>query len=134
MGLTLAKARELGRAALEHAETIDASITVCVVDAGGNILLKARMETAGYLSAEFAEDKAWTAAGIGMATADLAPIVQPGEPVYGVTHPRMVTFGGGIPLTASGKSVGAIGVSGGSVDEDVAIAQAAIDAVDGVSG
>ena len=134
MGLTLAKARELGRAALEHAETIDASITVCVVDAGGNILLKARMETAGYLSAEFAEDKAWTAAGIGMATADLAPIVQPGEPVYGVTHPRMVTFGGGIPLTASGKSVGAIGVSGGSVDEDVAIAQAAIEAVDGVSG
>ena len=133
MGLTLDKARELGRAALAHAHTIDAAITVCVVDTGGHVLLKARMDGAGYLSSQFAEDKAWTAAGIGMATADLAPLVQPGEPVYGITHPRVVTFGGGIPLSMGAESAGAIGVSGGSVDQDVEVAQAAIDAVDGVT-
>ncbi|MCY4085561.1 MAG: heme-binding protein [Actinomycetia bacterium] len=133
MGLTLDKAGELGCAAVAHAEAIGAAITVCVVGDGGHVVTTARMDGAGYLSAQFAQDKAWTSAGIGMATADLAPIVQPGEPVFGITHPRVVTFGGGIPLSIDGERVGAIGVSGGSVDEDVEIAQAAIDAVAGVT-
>ena len=126
MALTLAKAREMGRAALEHAEKMGVAITVCVVDQGGNAVLKARMDGAGYLAGQFAEDKAYTSAGIGFATADLAPLVQPGEMAFGITHPRVVTFGGGIPLTEDGKIVGAVGVSGGSVDEDIEVAEAAL--------
>ncbi len=126
MAPTLAKAREMGRAALAHAEGMGVSITVCVVDQGGNAVLKARMDGAGYLSGEFAEDKAYTSAGIGFATADLAPLVQPGEMAFGITHPRVVTFGGGIPLTKDGNVVGAVGVSGGSVDEDIEVAEAAL--------
>lgn len=126
MSVTLGKAREMGRAALAHAEEMGVAITVCVVDDGGNAVLKARMDGAGYLSAEFAEDKAYTAAGIGFATADLAPLVQPGEMVFGISHPRVVTFGGGIPLRDGDRVVGAVGVSGGSVDEDIQVAEAAL--------
>lgn len=126
MSLNLAKAREMGRAALAHAEEMGVAITVCVVDQGGNALLKARMDGAGYLTGEFAEDKAYTAAGIGFATGDLAPLVQPGEMVFGISHPRVVTFGGGIPLRDGDRVVGAVGVSGGSVDEDIQVAEAAL--------
>ena len=116
----------MSNAALEKAEEMGVEITVCIVDKGGNVVIKARMDDAGYLSGQFAEDKAYTAAGIGFATSDLAPIVQPGEMVFGITHPRVVTFGGGIPLQDGGSVVGGVGISGGSVDDDVAIAEAAI--------
>ena len=133
MGLTLEKAHELEAAAIAHAESMGAAFTVCVVDAGGNVITKARMDGAGYLSSEFAEDKAWTSAGIGVPTAALAGMVQPGEPVFGISHPRVVTFGGGVPLKIGDNVVGAIGVSGGSVDQDVEVADAAVSAVDGIS-
>lgn len=126
MPVTLDKAREMGRAALAKAEEMGVAITVCVVDKGGNVVLKARMDGAGYLSGQFAEDKAYTSAGIGFATSDLAPLVQPGAMVFGITHPRVVTFGGGIPLHEGDAVVGAVGVSGGSVDDDIAVAEAAI--------
>lgn len=126
MSVTLARARAMGRAALAHAEEIGVAITVCVVDQGGNAVLKARMDGAGYLSGQFAEDKAYTAAGIGFATGDLAPLVQPGEMVFGITHPRVVAFGGGFPLRDGDRVVGAVGVSGGSVDEDIEVAEAAL--------
>ncbi|MGI9658623.1 MAG: GlcG/HbpS family heme-binding protein, partial [Gaiellaceae bacterium] len=101
-------------------------IAVCVVDKGGNPVLKARMDGASYLPAQFAEDKAWTAAGLGFATSDLAPLVQPGEMVFGISHPRVVTFGGGVPLREGDAVVGGVGVSGGSVDDDIAVAEAAL--------
>jgi len=126
MPVTLAKAREMGRAALAKAEEMEVAITVCVVDQGGNVVLKARMDGASYLPGQFAEDKAWTAAGLGFATSDLAPLVQPGEMVYGITHPRVVTFGGGLPLREGDAVVGGVGVSGGSVDDDIAVAEAAL--------
>ena len=126
MPVTFEKARAMGRAAVEKAEEMGVAITVCIVDAGGNAVLKGRMDGAGYLSGQFAEDKAYTSAGIGFATADLAPLVQPGEMVFGITHPRVVTFGGGIPLKEGDAVVGAVGVSGGSVDDDIAVAEAAL--------
>ncbi len=126
MALTLQRAREMGRAALAKAEEMEIAIAVCVVDKGGNVVLKARMDGAGYLPGQFAEDKAWTAAGLGFATADLAPLVQPGAMAYGITNPRVVTFGGGIPLREDDAVVGGIGVSGGTVDDDIAVAEAAL--------
>ena len=126
MSVTLAKAREMGRAALAKAEEMDIAIAVCVVDKGGNVVLKARMDGAGYLPGQFAEDKAWTAAGLGFATADVAPIVQPGAMAFGITHPRVVPFGGGIPLRGGDEVVGGVGVSGGTVDDDIAVAEAAL--------
>ena len=126
MPLTLQKAREMGRAALAKAEEMEIAICVCVVDKGGNVILKARMDAAGYLPGQFAEDKAWTAAGIGFATSDLAPLVQPGAMAYGITNPRVVVFGGGIPLRDGDEVVGGIGVSGGSVDEDIEVAEAGL--------
>ena len=126
MPLTLEKARLMGRAALAKAEEMEIAIAVCVVDKGGNVVLKARMDDAGYLPGQFAEDKAWTAAGIGFATGDLAPLVQPGAMAYGITNPRVVVFGGGIPIREADEVVGGIGVSGGSVDEDIAVAEAGL--------
>lgn len=126
MAVTFAKAREMSRAAIEKAEEMEIAVAVCVVDKGGHAILKARMDGAGYLPGQFAEDKAWTAAGLGFATADLAPLVQPGAMAYGITHPRVVTFGGGIPLREGDEVVGGVGVSGGTVDDDIAIAEAAL--------
>ena len=130
MALTLDKARLMGRAALAKAEEMEIAITVCVVDKGGNVVLKASMDGAGYIPGQFAEDKAWTAAGIGFATSDIAPLVQPGAMAYGIGHPRVVPFGGGIPIREGDEIVGGIGVSGGTVDDDIAVAEAGLAAWD----
>ena len=64
-----------------------------------------------------------------MPTADLTPMVQPGQPLYGIetsNEGHLVVFGGGIPLDTSGTIIGAIGVSGGTVDQDVEVAQAGV--------
>jgi uncharacterized protein GlcG (DUF336 family) len=109
---------------------MDLPIVASVVDAGGNLLLLERQEEAMLASIDIANGKAYTAAATKMPTHTLAKVSQPGQPLYGIestNEGRMVIFGGGFPLTKAGKLYGAIGISGGSVEQDIEVAVAAVE-------
>ena len=87
------------------------------------------MDNAILVSVEVAYKKAYTAAALKLNTADLTPLVQPGAMFYGLqSDPKYIVFGGGMLLKVDGKIVGAVGVSGGSAQEDMEIAKACVDA------
>ena len=102
-------------------------VAVCVIDIHGNIVLKHRMSGAPAFSIELSERKAYTSALVGMRTADLFPLVQPGQPLFPLmSQAKYCAMGGGAPLTSEGQGVAGVGVSGGSVDQDVAILEAGL--------
>ena len=102
-------------------------VAVCVIDIHGNIVLKHRMSGAPAFSIELSERKAYTSALVGMRTADLFPLVQPGQPLFPLmSQTKYCAMGGGAPLTSEGQGVAGVGVSGGSVDQDVAILEAGL--------
>jgi len=104
-------------------------VAVCVIDIHGNIILKHRMSGAPVFSIEISERKAYTSALVGLRTADLSPLVQPGQelfPLMGLSGGRFCSMGGGAPLTSEGELVAGVGVSGGTVEQDVAILEAAL--------
>lgn len=127
--ITLETAKKMAKAAEEKAESLGIPVVVAVVDNGGNLVLLHKMEKAFFTSVEIAINKAFTSAAIRISTSDVAPLVQPGESLYGLqlsNNCKIVPFGGGIPIEVDGEIVGAIGVSGGKVEEDIAIANYAI--------
>jgi uncharacterized protein GlcG (DUF336 family) len=104
-------------------------VAICVIDIHGNVVLKHRMKEAPLFSLELSERKAYTSALVRVRTADLIPLTQPGQPLYPllmVAGGRYSAMGGGVPLTSEGEVVGGVGVSGGTVDEDIAIVEAAL--------
>jgi uncharacterized protein GlcG (DUF336 family) len=104
-------------------------VAVCVMDIHGNIVLKHRMSGAPAFSIELSERKAYTSALVGLRTAALSPLVQPGQelfPLMGLSGGRFCSMGGGAPLTSEGQLVAGVGVSGGSVEQDVAILESAL--------
>jgi uncharacterized protein GlcG (DUF336 family) len=104
-------------------------IAVCVIDVHGNVVLQHRMTGAPAFSLELSERKAYTSALVRMRTADLVPMVQPGQPLFPlimVSGGRYSAMGGGVPLTTEGEVVAGVGVSGGTTEEDIAIAEAAL--------
>lgn len=104
-------------------------VAVTVIDIHGNILLQHRMSGAPVFSIEISERKAYTSALVGLRTADLSPLVQPGKdlfPLMGLSGGRFCSMGGGAPLTSVGQLVAGVGVSGGTVEQDVAILEAAL--------
>jgi uncharacterized protein GlcG (DUF336 family) len=104
-------------------------VAVCVMDIHGNIILKQRMNGAPAFSLELSERKAYTSALVGLRTADLSPLVQPGQelfPLMGLSGGRFCSMGGGAPLTSEGHLVAGVGVSGGSVAQDVDILESAL--------
>lgn len=116
--LTLAGAEAVAGAALDAARAIGVAATVAVVDAGGHLLALRRDDGAGFIGVEIARMKAWTAAGSGMTTArwnDLAstPAVAPI-----VAAPGIMAVAGGRPLWSGDALIGAVGVSGGSAEQD----------------
>lgn len=120
------------RGAVEWAEEAGIAVNVAVVDAGGNLAAFLRMPGAFLHSIDIAVDKAYTAAGFGLPTAawhgalaEHSPAVRSGIPL----RPRMVCFGGGLPLQHEGQVIGGIGVSGGSELEDEACARAGLMAI-----
>lgn len=130
LGLSLAEARQVLDAALAKAEEIGSPSSVAVIDAGRELLAFARQDDALLASSEISQNKAFTARSLNMATKDVGPLTQPGQPLYGLetAHRRpLVSFGGGRPLAVGDEIVGAIGVAGGSPDQDdeVAVAGAA---------
>src|SRR4051812_25568977 len=114
-----------------EAESLEQGVptAVTVIDSHGNVVLTHRMTGAPLFSLELSERKAYTSALVGKRTADLAPLVQPGADLYpllAVSGGRYSAIGGGVPLTSDGEVIAGVGVSGGSVDQDVAIVEAAM--------
>ena len=107
----------------------DVPVAVTVIDIHGNIVLTHRMTGAPAFSLELSERKAYTSALVGMRTADLVPLVQPGAALYpllAVSGGRYSAMGGGVPLTSDGQVIAGVGVSGGTTEQDVAVVEAAV--------
>ncbi|BCB84532.1 GlcG/HbpS family heme-binding protein [Phytohabitans suffuscus] len=130
MSVDLAVAQAIVASGTSRAAELGLSMTVAVVDSGGHLVALARMDEASLASLDIAIGKAYTAVALKMDTGDVAALVQPGQPLYGmdtVHVPRpLVPFGGGLPLRVGTRLVGGVGVSGGSVEQDDLVAQAAI--------
>src|ERR1700726_1435691 len=112
-----------------QAVRIKTPVAVCVMDIHGNIVLKHRMNGAPTFSIELSERKAYTSALVGLRTAELSPLVQPGQelfPLMGLSGGRFCSMGGGAPLTSEGQLVAGVGVSGGTVEQDVGILESAL--------
>jgi len=118
-------------AAVAKANDLAIRINAAVVDRGGNLMAFLRMEDAFLHSIGIAIDKAYTSAGFGMATRLWRGELPQGSLLReGIQHrPRLVVFGGGLPIEIDGQVVGGIGVSGGSEEQDEACARAGIEAI-----
>ena len=127
--LSLEKARKIIRAGEKKAKEMNLSAVFAVVNSEGNLIIEEKMDNAILVSVEVAYKKAYTAAALKLNTQDLTALVQPGAMFYGLqSDPKYIVFGGGMLLKADGKIVGAIGVSGGSAQEDIEIAKACVEA------
>lgn len=131
--LTNQAARAIVEAAVAAAEQTDQRFSVAVVDSAGHLNAFARMDGAPVITIQVATDKAYTAAGFGMATDAWHDFIK-NDPPLAMGAPaqinRLITFGGGIPITIDGHLVGGIGVSGGHWTHDMKIAQAGLAALD----
>jgi uncharacterized protein GlcG (DUF336 family) len=128
--LTFADAERILAAGLAKADEIGQPMNVAVVDAGGHLLAFGRQDGAIRASIDISQRKAVTSVLMNAPTAALTALVQPGAELYGLeqTAGGMVAFGGGIPIYRDGELVGAVGVSAGSVEQDVTVAEAAVTA------
>lgn len=126
--MTLDAARAVVDAARRRADEIGVPVNIAVVDEGNNLTAFVRMDGAWLGSIDIAQNKAYTSRAFDMSTKDLAPLCQPNQPLFGIhasNQGRLIVFAGGIPLRANGAVVGAIGVSGGTVEQDHDVAAAA---------
>ncbi len=125
--ITLADARRIISAAEKEAEQIGQPMNIAVVDAGGNLVAHVRMDKAWIGSIDISMNKAWTSRAFDIATGDLAGHSQSGGQFFGIhasNGGKVMIFAGGIPLKKNGEVVGAVGVSGGSGQQDHAVAEA----------
>jgi uncharacterized protein GlcG (DUF336 family) len=130
MNLTLA--RKIIAAAEQKANEIGQPMNIAVVDEGGNLTAHVRMDGAWLGSIDISINKAFTSRAFDISTQDLSKNSQPGQQFYGIhvsNHGRVMIFAGGIPVKKDGKVIGAIGVSGGSGEQDQSVAEAGIQAV-----
>ncbi len=118
-------------AAVAKAAELGVKINVAVADSGGNLSGFLRMPGAFVQSIDIAIDKAYTAAGFGFSTKDWMKLIGHDEGMkFGFSaRPRLVVFGGGLPLRVNGELIGGIGVSGASEEQDEICARAALDAI-----
>lgn len=106
-------------------------MNIAVVDEGGNLVSHVRMDGAWIGSIDISINKAFTSRAFDIATKDLAKNSQSGDQFFGIhvsNHGRVMIFAGGVPLKRNGKVVGAVGVSGGSGDQDQEVAEAGAEA------
>lgn len=123
----LDEALEMIEAAKLEAEAIKVPMVISICSPDGALLAFQRMKNSLPVSVQVSMNKATTALKLKMDTRDLAPLIQPGAPLYGLTNDSsIVAFGGGRLLKVDGVIVGAVGVSGGSPDEDMQVSDAAV--------
>ena len=130
--VTLDQARSAVAAAVAKSEQLGTKMDIAVVDAGANLKAFARMDGAWLGSIDIAIKKARTARFFDMNTGEIGKLSQPGGPLYNIEHSNggLISFPGGAPITdADGQVIGAIGVSGSTVEDDHAVAEAGAAAV-----
>ncbi len=127
MNITLAQAQKIIAVAQEKSKAIDTKMNIAIVDAGANLVAFARMDGAWLGSLDISIKKAKTARFFDMNTGVIGELSQPGGALYNIEHSNngLITFPGGVPIKdAEGNVIGAIGVSGSSVENDHTVAEA----------
>jgi uncharacterized protein GlcG (DUF336 family) len=131
--VSLEAAQRVLASALAEAEGSKLNVCIAVTGVAGDLKAFARMDGAPLFSTGIAMDKAYTVAAFGLPTHDWWDLIKD-EPalLHGITKTeRLVVFGGGVPLLVDGQRVGAVGVSGGSAEEDRRVAEAGAGALGG---
>ena len=131
-GKLLDMAKKMAEAAAAKAIEIDVPMVIVISDASGNMVLFNRMEDSLLASMDIATNKAYTAVALKMGTDQAADLAKESGQLFGIAScdkGRMVVFGGGFPIFEGDKIIGGIGVSGGSVADDMIVAQAGLDAL-----
>jgi uncharacterized protein GlcG (DUF336 family) len=128
MHIDLEKAEKAIAAARKEAIGLKTKMCIAVVDSGANLRSFERMDDAWVGSIDIAIKKARTACFFTMPTGQLGLLSQPGNPLYGIEHSNqgLITFPGGLPILQNGELIGAIGVSGSSVENDQKVAEAGV--------
>jgi uncharacterized protein GlcG (DUF336 family) len=118
-------------AAQRKAQVMGVAMVIAVVDESGVLKAFSRMDGAPLLSVEIAKDKAYTAAGFGLATHEWFDFIKNDAPLlHGIPNvPRLIVFGGGYPLRVDGQMIGAVGTSGGHYSQDMEVAEAGVAAL-----
>ncbi|MBO2545024.1 GlcG/HbpS family heme-binding protein [Salegentibacter agarivorans] len=132
MNITLAQAQKVIAAAEKKSKELDVKMDIAVVDSGANLTAFARMDGAWLGSVDIAIKKAKTARFFDMNTGEIGKLSQPGESLFNIEHSNngLITFPGGVPLkNKSGEIIGAVGVSGSSVENDHAVANYAAESI-----
>lgn len=113
-------------AAMAEAQALGVAVCVAVSDRAGHLIAYGRMDGAPLLSGEIAQDKAYTVAAFGLATHEWFDLIKDELALlHGIIKTdRLIVFGGGVPIRVDNQLVGAVGVSGGSADQDRRIAEA----------
>src|ERR1700723_747168 len=125
----LGLAKDLAVRVEAEATKARAPVSVCFIDIHGNIVLLHRMNGAPAFSMEISERKAYTSALVGIRTSELLPMTQPGQPLFPlatVAGGKYCAMGGGVPVNREDVLVAGIGVSGGTVEQDTSIVEAAL--------
>lgn len=124
--LTLELSKKMVQLGIIKAKEIGVNFVFSIVDNHGNLILLERMEDSLLVSIEISQNKAYTAIALKTSTDKLGPLSVPQGPLYGLNHAnggKIITFGGGFPIIYKDKLIGGIGVSGGSVEEDMLVAK-----------
>ncbi|WP_440880259.1 GlcG/HbpS family heme-binding protein [Tenacibaculum sp. C7A-26P2] len=127
MSITLKQAEEMISAAKNKSVELDTKMNIAIVDAGANLVAFARMDGAWLGSLDISIKKAKTARFFDMNTGVIGELSQPGGSLYNIEHSNngLITFPGGVPVKdANGNVIGAIGVSGSTVENDHTVAEA----------
>ncbi|MFC0228403.1 cob(I)yrinic acid a,c-diamide adenosyltransferase [Serratia aquatilis] len=130
--LAFADVHQLLKLTVASAIELAVPVVVAVADRHGNMIMTYRMPDTLLVSSELAPKKAWTAVAMKTPTHQLSAAVQPGADLFQLEASlggKIVTFGGGYPLWRNGQLIGGLGISGGSVEQDMTIAQMAIEAL-----
>lgn len=131
MGITLDQAEAAVKVAKQKSQELGLTMNIAVVDAGANLTAFARMDGAWLGSVDISIKKAKTARFFDMPTGEIGKLSQPGGALYNIEHSNMglISFPGGIPILNGDEVIGAIGVSGSTVENDHTVAQAGVDAI-----
>ncbi|NNU68388.1 heme-binding protein [Rhizobium sp. WYCCWR 11152] len=130
--LTLSDAKQMLQAGEAKAANLGIPYNIAVVDAGGALIAFTRQDGALAGSIDLAISKAKTARMFDKTTEYLAELAQPGAPLFGIEQSNggnVVIFGGGLPVKYDDQIIGAVGTSAGSVEQDIAVAMAAAEAI-----
>ena len=134
MDMSLKSLKKMAEFVEEKANEIGVPMVFSAVDEGGNLVYYQRMEGSLLVSIKVSQDKAYTACALKCPTSVLADLTKPGDSLWSLDSSgdgRIICFGGGYPIKVDGKVIGAIGISGGTAEEDMAVATYALEKMQG---